>query len=153
MHGKRALKAGQDICGGWKAGFDSWTGDWKERTLSHQFIKKNYQSMQVCDQCRAVKPFARTDPQLLPLVFTDFSPSAPWRSTIHSHQEYLQITPPSQQTPWLKIPGFVISRIKWDSAHTILLGAGKDVAASILFDWDFWLRIMLIFSFVLEKMD
>ena len=57
MLGKRALKAGQSICGGWRGAFDSWTGDWKERALSHCFIWRNYQSTQVCDQCLAVKPF------------------------------------------------------------------------------------------------
>ena len=71
--GKRALKANQDICGGWHAGFDSWTGDWKERSLSHVFVGRNYQSMQVCDQCGAIKPFSRTPNHLLRMVFTDFN--------------------------------------------------------------------------------
>ena len=150
MNGKRALKAGQAICGGWRGGFDSWTGDWKERTLSHQFIRRNYQSMQVCDQCLAIKPFAKTDPQLLPMVFTDFSKHAPWRSTVQSHQDYLRCTPANQHTPWLQLPGFVITRVKWDSAHTILLGAGKDVAASVLYDWEFWPN-QAYFHFVLAS--
>ena len=140
MLGKRALKAGQSICGGWRGAFDSWTGDWKERALSHCFIRRNYQSTQVCDQCLAVKPFARTPERLLHLVFTDFSETAPWRSTLQSHDDYLQNTPVDQRTPWLDIPGFVISRVKWDSAHTILLGTGKDLAASVLFDYDSWLH-------------
>ena len=98
MLGKRALKAGQSICGGWRGAFDSWTGDWKERALSHCFIRRNYQSTQVCDQCLAVKPFARTPQNLLRLVFTDFSETAPWRSTLQSHDEYVQNTPVDQRT-------------------------------------------------------
>lgn len=138
--GKRALKANQDICGGWHAGFDSWTGDWKERSLSHVFVGRNYQSMRVCDQCGAIKPFSRTPNNLLPLVFTDFSEHAPWKATIRSHEQYLQETPQHQQTPWLHIPGFIITRVKWDSAHTINLGAGKDLAASMLFDFALWFK-------------
>ena len=149
MLGKRALKAGQSICGGWRGAFDSWTGDWKERALSHCFIRRNYQSTQVCDQCLAVKPFARTPQNLLRLVFTDFSETAPWRSTLQSHDEYVQNTPVDQRTPWLDVPGFVISRVKWDSAHTILLGTGKDLAASVLFDFDPWLYQVAVWSNIL----
>ena len=140
LFGKRAFKANQEICGGWRAGFDCWTGDWKERSLSHSFIGRNYQSMRVCDQCLAVKPFSKTPEHLLPLIFTDFSEQAPWRATIQSHEEYLRTAPPTQRTPWLEVPGFLISRVKWDSAHTILLGTRKDVAASVLFDMVFGLE-------------
>ena len=138
--GKRALRAGSLISGGWRGGFDCWAGDWKERALSHVFVGRNYQSTRVCDQCLAIKPFARTPENLLSLVFTDFSQQAPWRSTLQSHDQYLQNTPRHHWTPWLAIPGFVISRVKFDSAHTILLGTGKDIAASILYDFDPWLK-------------
>ena len=137
--GKRAMRAGEPICGEWRGGFDSWTGDWKERSLSHAFVGRNYQSMRVCDQCDAIKPFPKTPEHLLPMVFTDFSQTAPWRSTMRSHQDYLNATPVAQRTPWVNIPGFVIGRVRWDSAHTILLGTGKDLAASILYDFDLWL--------------
>ncbi len=102
--------------------------------------------MRVCDQCLAVKPFARTPQNLLPLIFTDFSERAPWRATVQNHEEYLRNTPLAQQTPWLDVPGFLITRVKWDSAHTILLGTGKDVAASVLFDLAFWLMFSKFFS-------
>lgn len=94
--------------------------------------------MRVCDQCGAIKPFSKTPNHLLPLVFTDFSEQAPWKATIRSHEEYVQETPRYQQTPWLHLPGFLITRVKWDSAHTINLGAGKDLAASMLFDFVLW---------------
>ncbi|CAJ1393929.1 unnamed protein product [Effrenium voratum] len=134
LTGDRALKAGDLICGGWRAAFESWTGDWKERSLSHEFVKRNYQSMRICDQCEAIKPFAKTPAALLPLVFSNFSLDAPWTKTIRNHATYLQETPPSNLTPWLEVPGFDIARVRWDSAHTILLGAGKDLAAAFLVD-------------------
>ena len=58
LSGERGAKAGSLICGGWRGAFESWTGDWKERVLSHQFIGRNYMSMHVCDACDAVKPFS-----------------------------------------------------------------------------------------------
>ena len=132
--GSRAGRAGQYVCGGWRGGFESWAGDWKERSLSQEFKRRNYQSTQLCDQCSAVQPHAKTPHHLLHLIYTNFALDAPWRSTIRNHDTYLQETPLSSRTPWLKVPGFNISRVRWDSAHTILLGIGKDVAAGFLWD-------------------
>ena len=146
LTGDRAWKAGTHICGGWRAGFESWCGDWKERALSHHFVKRNYQSTQVCDQCDAIKPFAATPRELLPYVYTDFRLDAPWTTTIRDHQTYMHQTPAGNVTPWVEVPGFTITRVKWDSAHTILLGAGKDLAASFLYDLVFWLYIMVIWE-------
>ena len=135
LTGKRALRANQPVAGGWRAGFDSWCGDWKERSLSHCFVGRNYQSTQVCDQCNAVKPFSRTPPDMLPLLFTDFRADAPWVATIRTHESYLRTTPRDQISPWVGVPGFFLSRVRWDTAHTILLGTGKDLCASVLFDF------------------
>ena len=132
----RALKAGTLICGGWRAAFCAWCGDWKERALSHQYAKRNYQSCQLCDLCGAIRPFPKTPPEWLDRIFTNFNRDAFWVRTIRTHEEYLQTTAPAQRTPWLDLPGFLITRVMWDSAHTILLGAGKDIAASFLFDVD-----------------
>ena len=132
--GQRALKAGDLICGGWRGAFSSWAGDWKERSLSHSFIKRNYQSTYVCDQCNAIKPLAATPQHLLQYVYTDFRLDAPWTRTIRSHETYLDQTPNDQITPWIEVEGFSFHRIKWDSAHVILLGTGKDIAASVCFD-------------------
>ena len=134
LTGSRALKAGKYIAQGWRGAFESWAGDWKERTLSHQFIQRNYQSTRVCDQCSAVKPFAATPPELLNLIYTDFRLDAPWTTTIRTHNDYLRETLAANRSPWVDVPGFTIGRVKWDSAHTILLGAGKDLAASFLYD-------------------
>lgn len=134
LTGDRARKSGTSICGGWRGGFESWAGDWKERALSHSFVKRNYQSTRVCDQCDAIKPFAATDVALLPFIYTDFRMTAPWTRTIRDHLAYLAETPPDQVTPWIDVPGFNINRVRWDTGHTILLGTGKDTAASVLLD-------------------
>ena len=134
--GSRAQKAGTWIAGGWRAGFESWSGDWKERSLSHEFVKRNYQSMRMCDQCDCIKPFAATPPELLELIYTNFSMTAPWTRTIRSHERYVASTDPHNLTPWLDVPGFRIDRVKWYSAHVILLGTAKDLSASVMWDLD-----------------
>ncbi len=134
LSGERGAKAGSLICGGWRGAFESWTGDWKERVLSHQFIGRNYMSMHVCDACDAVKPFSKTPQNLMHLIYTNFDLDAPWTRTLKDHATYLRETPNEQITPWVQVAGFDITRVKFDIGHVILLGAGKDVAASFLFD-------------------
>lgn len=138
LRGDRGLKANSPICGGWRGGFESWCGDWKERSLSHAFVKRNFQSTFLCDQCQAVQPFNKTPEDIMPLIYSDFRLNAPWTATVRNHQEYLNQTPLRNQSPWIQVPGFSICRVRWDSAHTILLGTGKDVAASFLCDLVTW---------------
>lgn len=138
LKGQRGLIADQLVAGGWRGAFESWTGDWKERSLSHCFQKRNYQSTLVCDQCGAVSPHARTPHRMLEYVYSNFQDDAPWKQTLRNHEDYLRETPDCMLTPWLSVPGFNISRIRWDVAHTILLGAGKDIAASFLCDLVSW---------------
>ena len=143
----RAAKAGRPIAGGWRGGFESWCGDWKERSLSHSFVRRNYQSTMMCDQCGAVNPHARTRQDLLQYVYSNFL--GPWRETQRDHEAYLRETPVVYQTPWLSVPGFNISRVRWDTAHTVLLGCGKDLAASFLLDLaprNLYMMISLIFT-------
>jgi len=143
LRGSRGLKAGKLIAQGWRGAIESWCGDWKERSLSHQFLQRNYQSTRVCDQCSAIKPFAATPPELLPFIYTDFRLDAPWTTTIRTHDDYLRETPAMNISPWVDVPGFTITRVKWDSAHTILLGTGKDLAASFLYDMAFCLDLVI----------
>jgi len=126
--------ASQLIAGGWRGGFEAWCGDWKERSLSHSFVRRNYQSTMLCDQCGAVNPHAKTPQRLLQYVYSDLTEGAAWKQTLRNHETYLRETPEHQLTPWLRVPGFDISRVRWDSAHTILLGTGKDIAGSFLLD-------------------
>ena len=157
LRGSRGLKAGKSIAQGWRGAFESWAGDWKERSLSHQFLQRNYQSTRVCDQCSAIKPFAATPPELLPFIYTDFRLNAPWTTTIRTHDDYLRETPAMNISPWVDVPGFIINRVKWDSAHTILLGTGKDLAASFLYDMVFCLDLvyfaMIHGSGMLQKLN
>lgn len=138
LGGIRGEKANTVIAGGWRGGFESWTGDWKERSLSHSVIRRNYQSTLMCDQCKAVQPHKRTPADLMPLIYSDFRLDAPWTFTIRDHAAYLNDTPTAHQTPWLDVPGFDITRVRWDSSHTILLGTGKDLAGSFLCDLVAW---------------
>ena len=107
--GARAKRAGELVCNGWRAGFEAWCGDWKERSLSHNFVARNYRSKQICDQCDAIQPFARTPQNVMHLLYTNFADDAPWKETIRSHQNYLDATPPSLITPYVEVPGFSIT--------------------------------------------
>ena len=101
----------------------------------------------MCDQCGAVNPHARTRQDLLQYVYSNFL--GPWRETQRDHEAYLRETPVVYQTPWLSVPGFNISRVRWDTAHTVLLGCGKDLAASFLLDLaprNLYMMISLIFT-------
>ena len=144
LRGPHGARAGTHVCGGWLAGFESWTGDWKERSLSHSFIKRNYQSTLLCDQCRAVQPHKKTPEDMLGLVYSNFNIDAPWTATIRSHADYLTQTSPSQRSAWCSLPGFDLNRVRWDTAHTILLGTGKDMAASFLLDFVTWLNDLIV---------
>ena len=148
LKGVQASRANQPICGGWKAAFSAWCGDWKERALSHVFQRRNYGSTLLCDQCKAVQPHKKTPAHLMQFIYTDFRVDAPWMSTLRSHDTYLEETPPSQRTPWLAVPGFNINRVCWDSAHTILLGCGKDVSAAFICDLVAWRLYNLSWLFV-----
>ena len=68
------------------------------------------------------------------LLYGNFSLNAPWTQTIKDHQKYVNTTPVEHLTPWMDIPGFDFTRIRWDVAHVVLLGTGKDLAASFIYD-------------------
>ena len=87
QYGCSLKKGGGVIAGDWRAGFDAWSGDWKERTLSHHFEKRNYGSTLCCDACLAVNPFTKTPAAWLPFLYTDFRLNAPWTNTIVTHEE------------------------------------------------------------------
>lgn len=99
LKGERAAKSCHFIAGGWRGGFEAWCGDWKERSLSHNFVKRNYQSTMLCDQCGAVNPHAKTPERLLPYVYSNFDEDAPWKQTLRNHAGHLQETPLHLQTP------------------------------------------------------
>ena len=145
LSSEREAKAGQPVAGGWRGAFESWCGDWKERSLSHCFKRRNYQSTFLCDQCGAINPHAKTPAHLLQYVYSDFQ--GRWRETLRNHASYLRETPICNYTPWLDVPGFDISRVCWDLAHTVLLGCGKDLVGSFLLDLVTWL-VYLINTFL-----
>lgn len=99
LRGDRGLKANSPICGGWRGGFESWCGDWKERSLSHAFVKRNFQSTFLCDQCQAVQPFNKTPEDIMPLIYSDFRLNAPWTATVRNHQRISEPNTTSKSIP------------------------------------------------------
>ena len=146
LDARRARKAGALIADGWRLAFDAWIGDWKERTLSHNFVGKNYLSQCVCDACGAIQIFQKTPERVRHLTYCNFSADAPWQFTRVTHEVYLQKTRASELTPWMAIPGFRKERVQWEPMHVILLGTGKDVAASVLCDVAACLHSFIFYS-------
>eukprot|EP00969_Alexandrium_andersonii_P279826 12369602-Alexandrium_andersonii.AAC.1 len=95
-----ALRAGQDLAGGWKCCFAGMKGDCKERVLQHNFAH-NYRTTFVCDCCLAVQPFKRA-PMPEHLNYCDFSASAGWTETELSHADYLAMHP--EPSAWVAMP-------------------------------------------------
>eukprot|EP00969_Alexandrium_andersonii_P306433 13547329-Alexandrium_andersonii.AAC.1 len=59
-------------------------------------------------------------------------PSAAWRSTILSHEAYVEQTPLQNQSPWMQVAGWRRERTLWDDAHVLFLGVLRDVGGSVV---------------------
>ena len=109
----RSRKAGQRLASEWSGAFSLWKGDLKAKVKTHRFRRRNWQSHFICERCCAHK----LQDQLL---FTDFSPSAPWRLTRLSHDGYLAAAA-GLGSPWIGHPGWELTRCGWDWMHLLLL--------------------------------
>ncbi len=103
-------------------------GDWEWMVQCFRF--RSFSSGSFCWMCNAAKEG--------PLSFRDFRPQAAHRSTLVSHEAYLEHcaehrVPPSNI---FRCPGTVLSHAAVDSMHTCDLGVFPDVLGAL-----FWLEI------------
>ena len=99
---KQAMLAGSSFCGGYRACFAGWKGDWEARVQVHK-LQRHYGCLQVCEKCPAMKT---SDV----LSYGDFRPSATHRLLTFSHEEYLDMTPKALQSSWTAVKGWSIHR-------------------------------------------
>ena len=127
LQGENAKLAGQCLAQGWRMCFFGTNADAKARVQMHLF-SRHYQCTFVCEGCFACKESLKVP---LQLHFADFSAAAVWRETLLSHTGYMMHPPVS---PWSQVPGFHLGNCFRDLMHTIYLGWGRDLIASIICD-------------------
>ena len=117
---------GQVLAGGWLATFAGCKTDGKQRaSLSRYQRKASSTFICVFDLASNPFPLARRD-----LVFCDFTPSAGWRKTLISHEEYMATE--RVLSPMRHIDGWRIDLNYADRLHTKYLGFDRDVAACVI---------------------
>ena len=122
----RQKKAGSCIAGPFGCAFVACTHDAKARYQTHCF--RNWYNCQfICDSCPACVHIRQ-------LNHANYRRDARWRPHQITHQQYIENTPPESLSPWLGMPGFVLSRALWDLMHTIHLGIAKDLCAQVMAD-------------------
>ena len=99
---KQAMLAGTPFCGGFRACFAGWKGDWEARVQVHK-LQRHYGCLQVCEKCPAMK-----SPDVL--SYADFRPSAAHRLLTFSQDDYLHMTPAASRSSWTQVRGWSIHR-------------------------------------------
>ena len=65
-------------------------------------------------------------------MFTDVSPSAPWRARRVTHEEYVKSGVPL--SPWFNVPGLRLELFFWDLMHIGPLGIFRSLTAGVIWD-------------------
>ena len=98
------------------------------RRVTKRHCFRNWYNCQfICDSCPACVHIRQ-------LNHANYRRDARWRPHQITHQQYIENTPPESLSPWLGMPGFVLSRALWDLMHTIHLGIAKDLCAQVMAD-------------------
>ena len=121
-HDRRNRKRGRMSC---RAALLQVRGDWE--WLTQAFRLRHYGADFFCWMCRAS--------QAGPHSYLDTSPDAPWRSTIMSHEQYIEQMAQLAQAPskLFLAPFFRYEYFCVDSMHAIDLGVFPDFAGSLFY--------------------
>ena len=120
---KRASKAGQPICGGYRAVFAGMANDWKY-TFECFHLPWNYNADQICHLCVA-------DTSNGPHCFTNFALDAPCSSIQHDEVAYLQ-SACGRMSPYTSLVGFSLQGLFPECMHCGCLGTHLLAAGSAL---------------------
>ncbi len=116
---RRAMLAGSQIAGQWRAVLLDFRGDWEFQSMFWNVPSAT--SLLMCWSCWAGLP-----------DYPNFSDNAPWRARPRTTQEYRQAHPPGRVNAFATLPGWRVEFIKWDETHLCKLGVARLVAASSL---------------------
>ena len=119
---------------GFRAAFAGMKADAKARTEANLF-ERHYNTKFCCDCCGCTQPFVsvQRNPEYWKLRYTDFSPQAPWRATVQSHEQYMLSD--AITSPYSIVPGWRKERVLHDLMHTGPLGFMRDVGACLAIDF------------------
>ena len=98
---EQELRAGQDFAGGWSMAFAGFKGDWEARAIVHK-LTRYYRTTFICEHCMAsYKP---------EFTFADFRPDANSQLVRFSHNDFLMLNPPHDQSSWVCVKGWTKDR-------------------------------------------
>ena len=127
LKGDRAAKAHQPLAGGYRAVFNGWCGDLKERVKVHRFCRSFNRNF-VCERCLGCRHLAFGNAY-------EFRRGAAWRRMKVSTAMYMQSTPRDELSPWASVPGWSLEANRPDTLHMLWLGVAKDVTGQLLLDF------------------
>ena len=123
MAGKKLADGGTHFS---RMAFSEVRGD--EEYMAWVFGWNSYRHDYICHRCFASK-------SVKDLAFTDLClETAGWLSTLVSHENYLNNTPPAERAPFFELHGFHAHRALKDSMHGINLGTGQHAAGNALWE-------------------
>lgn len=92
---KESMRAGRAFCGGFRACFAGFKGDWEARVQVHK-LQRHYGCIDICEKC----PASKTSDVL---SYGDFRPQAAHRQLTFSHEDYLRMTPEAKRSSWTRV--------------------------------------------------
>ena len=129
LQGWRSTMMNLEFADGFSAGFAGAKFDAKAKKESNNY-KHFYNAGFICNECFAAKTTKKTPGALL---YSDCSDNAVWKLTTITHEAYLKITDPANLSPWIKVPGWHLTRGGLrDLLHCFWLGFAKDLAAAVI---------------------
>jgi hypothetical protein len=134
----RFARRGQPLAEGWRGAIVGFEADAKARAMAHRF-RRYYRCTFLCESCYAQQDHTKADKHML---CYDFSPTALWRETCMGHRDFVAQEPETALSPWFRVPGLRLEMVFRDLTHTVHLGIGRDVTASLVVHW--WLTGQLV---------
>jgi len=97
----QSQRAGQAFAGGWSMAFAGFKGDWEARAMVHK-LTRYYRTTFICEHCMASYKDEFT--------FGDFRPNANSQVIRFSHDDFLMLNPPNDQSSWTCVKGWTKDR-------------------------------------------
>ena len=96
-----AERAGKPFASGWSMAFAGFKGDWEARALVHK-MTRYYRTTYICEHCMASY---KDD-----FTFGDFRPGANSQLIRFTHDQFLALNPPNDQSSWTSVRGWTKDR-------------------------------------------
>ena len=94
-------RAGRPFASGWRMAFAGFKGDWEARVIVHK-LTRYYRTTFICEHCMASY---RDD-----FTFADFRVDANSQTVRFTHDQFLAMNPPNDQSSWTTVRGWTKDR-------------------------------------------